>query len=76
MDYRVVEGISGVWHYHLTDEPKNGSSAKSICGARTMYSGMPIDSWGYKPTHMPTSYCKECERLSGMKHEDKTQCET
>ena len=65
MDVRVVEGISGVWHYHLAKA--EGPFYEALCGARTMYSAAPLDSWGYKPDHMPASYCAECARIAGIK---------
>lgn len=66
MAYRIVESIHGTWHYHLTDQPPDGSSAHGLCGARTMRSSAPLSSWGYKPDHMPSSYCKDCEKLAGI----------
>lgn len=57
-DAILLEGISGVWHYHVS------SGGKALCGAqRVMGTHAPLSSWGTKPTHMPTSYCKECDRL-------------
>lgn len=57
---RIVEGVAGMWHYHLADSA--GHPSKSLCGKRTMATGAPLDSWGFKPTHMPTSYCAECDQ--------------
>ncbi len=31
-ELRIVEGISGLWHYHLT----NDRDARAMCGAWTM----------------------------------------
>ena len=59
-EVRICEGIAGMWHYHLTVDPH---SSVSLCGKRAMYSGAPLNSWGFIPAHMPTSYCKRCEEI-------------
>lgn len=61
--YQIVEGVAGVWHYHLA--PK-GISATALCGALTMATEAPLSSWGFKPGHIPHSYCSECERMAGI----------
>lgn len=66
MSLRIVESIHGTWHYHLTDQPAEGSSARALCGARTMHSHAPLDSWGYKPPHMPSNYCRACAAIAGL----------
>lgn len=53
----VVEGVSGVWHYHIAEV---GHETTAICGAKTMPCAAPLSSWGFKPEHMRTSYCAEC----------------
>ena len=60
---KMCEGVEGMWNYHLCPEDdENGT--KSLCGRQTMYSGSPISSWGFKPGHMPSSYCMECEKIA------------
>ena len=62
--FKVVEGIGGVWHYHLAqfDAP----ASKGLCGAQTMPCGIKLESWGFKPTHFRSSYCAECASLGGI----------
>jgi hypothetical protein len=60
--FQIVEGIGGHWHYHLA--PVDQSAAIALCGAMTMSTAAPLSSWGYKPTHIPTSYCETCEQLA------------
>jgi hypothetical protein len=65
---KVTEGISGLWHYHLS---KDDSKTKALCGAAVMGTSMRLEDWG-KPfgEHFPKkpTYCKECDRL--MKERD------
>lgn len=63
-NYQIVEGIAGVWHFHLA--VAGGSPAKGLCGATTMATCAPIDSWGFKPSHMRHSYCAECATKAGI----------
>lgn len=60
---RVTEGIHGTWFYHLT----NDKDSESLCGERTMHSGMPLSSWGYRG-HLNERYCLDCETLAGVEH--------
>lgn len=63
-EHQVVEGISGVWHFHLA---KAGASpTQGLCGARTMGTGMRVEDWGARPGHMRHSYCAECARQAGI----------
>jgi len=60
-EYQITEGISGSWHYHLSD--KSGS----ICGAKVMYTAIPVEMWNTKfgkgfPT--PATWCEKCNQLS------------
>ena len=63
---RVVEGVSGTWFYHLTDKD---SDAVALCGAQTMHTAAPLSSWGFAghPGHIRYRYCKECEKLAGIR---------
>lgn len=56
----VSEGISGMWHYHVSD---NGGT-RGLCGKQTMSTAVTLQTWGFKPGHMPTRYCKECATLA------------
>ena len=60
-NYKMCEGIGGTWRYHLC---RDDSETEALCGKPTMPCRSLISSWGYKPDHMPTSYCKECERIA------------
>jgi hypothetical protein len=60
--FKIVEGIMGQLHYHLA--MANADGYHSLCGKDTMNRSVRIDSWGFYPKHMPTSYCKECERMA------------
>lgn len=62
---KLVEGISGVWHYHLARVGE--SDQRGLCGAKTMSTGAPLSSWGFKPSHMRHSYCDECAEKAGIK---------
>ena len=62
----LSEGIAGMWHYHYA--PK-GRPNESLCGAQAMLTGVPAHTWGFKPDHMPTSYCSTCATLRA-KRED------
>ena len=57
----IVEGVAGCWHYHIAPADR---TAQAYCGAVTMSTHVAWNSWGYKPKHIPHSYCKEC----GEKH--------
>lgn len=63
---RITEGISGVWHYHLSADD---SPSASLCGATTMPTNMQLSQWR-KPfgDHFPKrpTFCDECERLAGI----------
>jgi hypothetical protein len=58
---RLVEGVESVWNYHLAFGP----ATKALCDPRrTMMScPAPLSTWGYR-SHIPSSYCRECERLA------------
>jgi len=54
---RVVEGVSGCYHYHLRTE-----HAGALCGTdRVMATRVPISARGFCG-HLNESYCLECER--------------
>lgn len=61
--FAICESVGGNWHYHLFDR-KCGKDSKALCGSHTMWSGSPVETWGFKPDHMPTSYCKICEEIA------------
>jgi hypothetical protein len=59
-DIRIVEGISGLWHYHIT----NDSDARAMCGAWTMSTSIPLSRWRVPfGAHFPKrpTWCQECE---------------
>ena len=56
------EGVGGNWHYHIA------IGTKPLCGNEdTMECGSPLNSWGFKPDHIPHSYCRTCERVAKEK---------
>lgn len=68
--YRICEGRSGMWHYHLcliTDK----HSLIAICGAETMHANAPLETWGHKSDHIPDSYCEVCDQLAQNNQEMK-----
>lgn len=63
---KVCEGISGIWRYHLCLQT-DVHATTALCGRQTMACSCTTESWGFKPEHMPTSYCDECERMAVVK---------
>lgn len=60
-EVRVVEGVSGYWHYHLAKLEEY----TAICGRTGMMdTNSSIDQFGVVPKgyHIPLSYCAECLR--------------
>ncbi|MDR9836961.1 MULTISPECIES: hypothetical protein [Herbaspirillum] len=55
----ITEGVSGTWFYHLSAA---GTNARGLCGAQTMYTAIPLASWGAKG-HLNERYCADCQRL-------------
>lgn len=61
MSLHIVEGVSGLWHYHLA---KSGTNATALCGARTMGTNIKIEEWALPfGEHFPKrpTWCHECE---------------
>jgi hypothetical protein len=59
----VSEGVSGMWHYHISaaEEPHLGQ-----CGARTMRTEIPISDWMIPfGEHLPKrpTWCRECSAI-------------
>lgn len=54
----VTEGVGGRWHYHLSPPGVNGTG---LCGAKTMYTSVPLSSWGMKG-HLNETYCSRCAK--------------
>jgi hypothetical protein len=64
--YVVTEGISGVYHYHLSPAAQGGY-VRGLCGAQTMSTAISVSSWGQSGgEHLAKryTYCKECQRLA------------
>ena len=59
----MAEGIAGTWHYHVSD---NGGR-RGLCNKPTMHSEAPLNTWGFKPEHMPSSYCIECATVAAAR---------
>lgn len=59
---KVVEGVKGVWHYHLSESGRNFQPA--LCGERkVMQTEVPLTTWGETGGNVPASYCLECVRI-------------
>lgn len=56
----VTEGISGIWFYHLS---RSDAVTRSICGAQTMRTSIPLERWGRTPDryHIPEKWCRRCD---------------
>lgn len=65
----VTEGVSGVWHYHLS---KPESRTRGLCGAQVMSTAIELKDWG-KPfgDHFPkpATYCKTCDKFAKDQHD-------
>jgi hypothetical protein len=61
----VTEGVSGMWHYHISETEKTLS--RGLCGAKTMYTAIPLEHWKMQfGEHFPKrpTWCAECEKLN------------
>lgn len=56
----VVEGVEGVWSYHLA---RHGT-LKPLCSRShpVMGTGIPLEGWGHRAGHLPERYCDECAK--------------
>lgn len=52
----VTEGIGGRWHYHLS---MKGTNATALCGAKTMFTAVPLTAWGFTG-ELHERYCAHC----------------
>ncbi len=57
--FLITEGVSSNFHYHIA---KFGHSTRSLCGAQTFHTSIPLNAWGVKD-HLPSHWCKICEEL-------------
>ena len=58
---KVVEGVEGIWHYHLSESGKSDQPA--LCGKlNVMSTEIPLSVWG-KKGHLNETYCEECEKI-------------
>ena len=58
---KVTEGISGVWHYHLSEAHRE---SRAICGAQTMGTSIPLEGWRVPfGEHFPKkpTWCEKCD---------------
>lgn len=63
----IVEGVVGYWHYHLAPA---GTNSQGLCGARTMFTSIPLGDWGMEGgEHLPKhyTYCKKCDEIGVAK---------
>jgi hypothetical protein len=57
---KIVEGVEGLWYYHLSETGKNGKPA--LYGNKNvMNTGLPLNTRGFKG-HLNERYCRECEK--------------
>ena len=58
---KVTEGVSGLWHYHLSEAHR---TSQSLCGAPTMETSIPLQGWkvpfGEHFSKRPT-WCEKCD---------------
>jgi len=70
MSLKIVEGIVGVWRYHLSE---TGEPCKpALCGnTRVMQTKIPLANWNNTPKdwHVPESFCKECNEIYKIRKE-------
>lgn len=62
MSIVITEGISGLWHYHLSEEARK---TRALCGAQTMHTAMPIADWKVPfGEHFPKrpTWCALCDQ--------------
>ena len=55
--FHVTEGVGGTLMYHLSPE---GTNSRSVCGAKTMHTSLPLSSWGVRSAHLNERYCQRC----------------
>lgn len=58
----ITEGVGGVYSYHLSDVATN---ARSLCGAQTMNTQIPMASWGARG-HLNEKWCSKCATLGAV----------
>jgi ferredoxin len=59
-ELHIVEGVAGMWHYHLSETGQNWQP--TLCGNnRVMRTSLPLSKWG-TVGHLKETYCKECEK--------------
>lgn len=60
---KVTEGISGMWHYHISED---SDTSRSLCGRLVMPTSIKIEDWA-KPfgAHFPKqpTFCDKCSSL-------------
>jgi hypothetical protein len=62
--YVITEGVSGMYHYHVSEHQHSG---RSLCGAATMNTGMRLQDWGVPfGDHFPKrpTWCAICAQLA------------
>jgi hypothetical protein len=60
----VTEGISGMWHYHLS---KPAKFTRGLCGAQTMQTAIELADFGKSfGDHFPKkpTWCSKCKQLA------------
>ena len=65
--FAVVEGVTGVWHYHL--RRATATAGPALCGAQVMHTGLPYERWGVPfGEHFPKkpTWCAHCQRMKDL----------
>lgn len=57
--FAITEGVAGHFQYHVS---KSDKTTRSLCGAQTMHTSIPLNLWGVKD-HLPSKWCKICEEM-------------
>lgn len=64
MALRIVEGVSGVWFYHLQSE--DCAPGLSLCHKQVMKRELRLSYWGKTPKnyHIPEKWCTQCPEIA------------
>jgi hypothetical protein len=54
----LVEGISGTWYYHLSNDGRT-----ALCGARVMPTGSRESTWKKHYSDLGERYCSKCDEI-------------
>lgn len=70
--WAVVEGIAGIYSYHVRDASQRGADTlPAACGTKVMVTGIPLAAWGLK-SHIPSCYCAVCAARAALPSKNRT----